>query len=134
MEIIIGIISGIITSIGMGGGTILIVALSVLQNIPQKMAQAANLFFFIPTSITAIALNIKNKNINYKVGCSIVIFGIIGSILGAMLSYKIDSRNLKKYFGIFLIIVTLHEIYDYYNLYIKNKNTHTKIKQQKEVD
>lgn len=134
MEIIIGIISGIITSIGMGGGTILIVALSVLQNIPQKVAQAANLFFFIPTSITAIAINIKNKNINYKVGCNIIIFGIIGSILGAMLSYKIDSRNLKKYFGIFLIIVTLHEIYDYYNLYIKNKNTHTKIKQQKEVD
>lgn len=134
MEIIIGIVSGIITSIGMGGGTILIVALTVLQNIPQKVAQSANLFFFIPTSFTAIALNIKNKNINYKVGCRIIIFGIIGSILGAMLSYKIDSQNLKKFFGIFLMFVTLHEIYDYYKVYIKTKNTHTKIKQQKEVD
>lgn len=134
MEIIIGIVSGIITSIGMGGGTILIVALCVIQNIPQKVAQAANLFFFIPTSITAIALNIKNKNINYKVGCRIIIFGIIGSILGAMLSYKIDSQDLKKFFGIFLMLITIHEIYDYYKVYIKTKNTHTKIKQQKEVD
>ena len=50
MEIIIGILSGIVSGAGMGGGTILILLLSFLLGIEQHVAQGANLIFFIPTS------------------------------------------------------------------------------------
>ena len=49
LEILIGLISGIVTGIGMGGGTILILLLSVIWNYEQHIAQATNLIFFIPT-------------------------------------------------------------------------------------
>lgn len=127
MEILIGIISGMVTAIGMGGGTILILLLTLLLNVNQHTAQAVNLLFFIPTSITAIILNIKNKNIDFKVAYSIVIFGIIGSIIGAILSSKVDVRSLRKYFGFFLFCMALYEIYNFYKEYIKSKNTHNKI-------
>ena len=44
-EIIIGVISGIVSGTGMGGGTILIFLLTYLCNIEQHIAQATNLIF-----------------------------------------------------------------------------------------
>jgi len=128
MEILIGIVSGAITAIGMGGGAILILCLTMFLNIPQNIAQATNLIFFIPTSITSIILNIKNKNINLKIGINVIIFGIIGSIIGSIISNNVDVRKLRKFFGIFLLAVAINEINNFYKLYIKNKNTHNKKK------
>lgn len=133
MEILIGIIAGVVTSIGMGGGTILILLLTIILNVPQHTAQAVNLMFFIPTSITAIIINFKNKNIDLKLGIHIIIYGIIGSIIGAIISNKINVQNLRKYFGIFLLGIAIHETYNFYKEYIKNKNTHTKIENQEKV-
>ena len=45
-EIIIGIVSGIVSGTGMGGGTILIFLLTFMCGIEQHIAQATNLIFF----------------------------------------------------------------------------------------
>lgn len=127
MEILIGMISGIITSIGMGGGTVLILLLTLFLKIPQNIAQATNLIFFIPTAITAIILNLKEKNIEIKVGKTVVFWGIIGAIFGSILANKINVRNLRKIFGIFLLGVAIYEICNFFKLYIKEKNTNNKI-------
>ena len=67
IEILIGMISGIVSGTGMGGGTILIFLLTFMMGIEQHVAQATNLIFFIPTSIVAIIINIKNKNSNNNI-------------------------------------------------------------------
>ena len=61
-EILIGVVSGIVSGTGMGGGTILILCLSFFIGMNQHEAQASNLVFFIPTSIVAIIVNIKQKD------------------------------------------------------------------------
>jgi len=61
-EIVIGIIAGIVGGMGMGGGTVLILLLSLISNIEQHVAQATNVIFFVPTAISAIVIFIKNKN------------------------------------------------------------------------
>ena len=66
-EILFGLISGIVASLGMGGGTILILLLNLFGSIEQHMVQGVNLVFFIPTSIVAIYMNIKHKTIDYQV-------------------------------------------------------------------
>ena len=45
IEILTGFISGIVSGTGMGGGTILILCLSLFLGIDQKIAQATNLYF-----------------------------------------------------------------------------------------
>ena len=80
MEVIFGVISGIVSGLGMGGGSILIVLLSVFSGMSQHFSQGTNLVFFIPTSIVAIFVNIKNKNINWKIAFQIIVFGIIGAL------------------------------------------------------
>ena len=114
VEILIGIVSGIVSGTGMGGGTILIFLLTFLMGLEQHVAQATNLIFFIPTSIVAILVNLKNKNIYVKSAIIISVFGIVGAIIGANISINIDVSILKKSFGIFLGIIAIHEIYSIY--------------------
>ena len=121
VEVLIGIISGMISGTGMGGGTILIFLLSVVMGVDQHIAQATNLIFFIPTSIVAIIVNIKNKNIDLKLAILISIFGILGAIIGANMSIDTDVHSLKKYFGIFLLIIAFHEIYTIFKEYKNSK-------------
>ena len=111
----------------MGGGTILIFLLTFLMGIEQHMAQATNLIFFIPTSIVAIIVNLKNKNIDIKLAIIISIFGILGAIIGANISIHTDVQILKKCFGIFLAIIAINEIYSIIKLYIKQNKKIKKI-------
>lgn len=120
LKIVFGIIAGIVTGLGMGGGTILILLLSVFMGLEQHIAQATNLVFFIPTSIAAILTNLKQKNVDLKLAINISFFGIIGAIIGSILSNNISSENLRKYFAIFILIIALHEVYEFYKEY-KNK-------------
>ena len=110
-QIFIGACSGLFSGIGMGGGTILILLLTTISGIEQHIAQATNLIYFIPTAISAIIANYKNKIIDFKLAITISVFGVIGAIIGAIISVNTDVKVLNKIFGIFLIIITINEIY-----------------------
>lgn len=112
----------------MGGGTILILLLSIFMNLDQHVAQATNLIFFIPTAITSVIIGIKNKNINVKEALVIVVSGIIGAIISANISSNLNVNLLRKMFGACLLIIAIYEIYSWFNMYIKNKKGHNKIR------
>ena len=124
LAIIFGIISGIVTGLGMGGGTILILLLSLFMEMEQHIAQATNLIFFIPTSLAAIIINLKQKNVDLKLAFTISIFGIIGAIIGAIVSENLSSENLRKYFAMFIMLIAFYEVYKLYKEYKRNKKTH----------
>jgi len=126
IEILTGFISGIVSGTGMGGGTILILFLSIFLGVEQKVAQATNLIFFVPTSIAAIYVNIKEKNINFKIAKIIIFWGIIGAIIGAFIAKSINTQLLKKFFGIFLAFIAIHEIYSIFKMYKNKKTNNTK--------
>lgn len=81
------------------------------------------MIFFIPTCITAIIVHIKKKNINFKVAIPVILAGIIGAIIGAKLSVNMPIQKLRRFFGIFLIIISINEIYSLKKEYINNKKT-----------
>lgn len=126
VEVLIGILAGSVSGLGMGGGTILILILSNILSVEQHIAQATNLVFFIPTAIAAIIINFKQKLINIKTGIFIILSGSIGAIIGSEIAVSLDANNLKKYFGIFLLIISINEIYWLVKKYILSKNTHNK--------
>ncbi len=121
LEILTGIISGIVSGMGMGGGTILILILSLFLGMEQHIAQATNLIFFVPTSITAIIFNIKDKMIDWKIGLTVAGFGIVGAVIGASIAVGMDVKTLKKYFGIFLAIIAIYQTYCLIKEYKFNK-------------
>ena len=127
-EIIIGFIAGIVGGLGMGGGTVLILLLSLFLGVEQHIAQATNVIFFVPTAISAIFIFIKNKNIKFKVGLPICISGIIGAFIGSNIAIRMNVGILRKCFGFFLILIAIYEIYSLYNMYRKVKNRNNTIK------
>ena len=122
LNILSGLVSGIVSGFGMGGGIILIFLLTHILKVDYYTALSTNLIFFIPTSISAILINIKNKNVDYKLAIIISVFGVIGSIIGVNLALKINVNILKKIFGIFLVLISINEIYTLIKMHKKVKN------------
>lgn len=129
-EILIGTLSGIVSGTGMGGGTVLILLLTMILGVEQHIAQATNLIFFIPTSIVAIITNWKHKLLDLKTSIIIIICGIIGAIVGAIISNNTNVNDLRKYFGIFLAIIAIFEIYSYFRKYIFKSERDTNKKER----
>ena len=126
LKVLIGMFSGIFSGIGMGGGTILIFLLTTVAGIEQHIAQATNLIYFVPTAISAVIVNYKNKNIDTKLATIISICGAVGAVIGAKISVNTDVQKLKKLFGVFLAIIAIHEIYTLFKEYKQYKKRNTK--------
>lgn len=110
ITVLIGFFSGIISGMGIGGGTVLIPALSIFLNISQQNAQGVNLLYFIPTAVCALFIHIKNKNVDFKTAFQLAACGVLGAVFGALLANKTDSFLLKKLFAVFLLLMGFYEI------------------------
>lgn len=108
---IIGFFSGIISGMGIGGGTILIPALILFTSLKQQQAQSVNLFTFIPIALVAVITHIKNKNIEKNVWIPLTLTGIVGAFFGAKLAIKLPSNLLRKVFGVFLFAMGIYQFF-----------------------
>ena len=100
---LIGIVSGIVSGMGIGGGAILIPALVMFVKPPQHIAQSVNLLYFIPTAIVALIIHIKNKKIDFKIAVPIIIFGLFGAYIGSQIAVNLSGGYFKKMFWCFFI-------------------------------
>lgn len=110
LTLIIGFAAGIISGMGIGGGTLLIPALVFLVGTKQQIAQSINLIVFIPSAIAALIVHTKKHNIEKGLFFKLVLTGVIGAIAGSLLAVNLNSGLLKKFFGIFLFGVGVYEI------------------------
>lgn len=108
--ILAGLVSGIVGGMGMGGGTLLIPVLTIFLSFAQKNAQAINLLAFIPMSIFALVVHIKNKLVDFKVGIPIMLIGIFFSVAGSLLANNLSNDFLRVVFGVFLLVVGVNQI------------------------
>lgn len=110
-DIIASVIAAVISSMGLGGGGVLILYLTLFRDTEQLTAQGLNLLFFIPCSITSLIVYSKNKMIKYKELIYIVSGGIIGVFLGRFLLKSINPYYLKIAFAVFLITVGIFTVF-----------------------
>lgn len=106
-----GLFSGIIASMGMGGGAVLLIYLNLFTDTPVLAAQGINLIFFIPTAVFSLFIYIKNGAIKWKTVLPIAALGLLGAGLGLFLTTLINASLLTKFFGGFLIIIALKEFF-----------------------
>lgn len=108
--ILSGILSGVLGGMGMGGGTALIPILTLLLNYTQHEAQWINTVTFIPMSIFALIIHIKNKLVNKKILLMVIIPALVGAIATSYCSTLIRGRLLSILFGAFLIALGIFSI------------------------
>ena len=105
--VLVGILSGVIGGMGMGGGTFLIPILTIFLRVNQHVSQAINLVAFIPMSIVAVFIHYKNKLIDFKSVLPVILPAILTAILGTLVAKNTDGDLLKRLFGGFLIIIAI---------------------------
>ncbi len=106
-----GTASGILGAMGMGGGGVLVIVLTVFLGYEQSLAQGINLIFFIPCAIIAIIIYSRKKLIDWKIAIPFSLLGCIGSLAGAIISSYIDNKILSVIFGIMLLILGIKELF-----------------------
>lgn len=107
----IGLISGIVSGMGIGGGTILIPGLIIFTTLNQQQAQSVNLFTFIPIALVAVITHLKNKSVEVKIWLPLTITGVLGAIIGSKLAVNMSSELLRKMFGVFLFVMAIYQFF-----------------------
>lgn len=126
IDVLIGMVSGFISSLGLGGGSILILLLNLFKDVSQHIMQGTNLIFFIFSATIASFINMRNKHIDFKNAKWMIFAGIIGAMIGCKFSLSLNKEVLKKYFGVFLIVIAILEIYSLIKEYTKKDKVNTK--------
>ena len=102
-EIFAGVIGGVVAGMGMGGGTLTIPILTIFLKYEQLRAQGVNLIAFLPMSVVALFIHIKNKLVDFKNTWLLAVVGCLFSLGGALIANHISNSILKKFFAVFLI-------------------------------
>ena len=112
VPIIAGFLSGLIGSMGFGGGGVLIIYLTLFSNTPQITAQGTNLIFFIPCAILSTIIYLLKKQIKIKTILPVISGGVLGAIIASNFLNLFKSEQLSYMFGVFLICVGLYSIFN----------------------
>ena len=106
-----GILSGIIGAMGIGGGGVLIIYLTLIAGIDQITAQGINLLFFIPCAVIALVIHSRKKLIVWRLAFPMILGGLIGVAIGAYSAELIGPNMLGKIFSALLIFIGLRELF-----------------------
>ncbi len=109
-EIVIGALGGIIGGMGMGGGSLTIPLLTIFLSYEQLLAQGVNLVAFLPMSLVALCIHIKNKLVDFKSTWALAVVGCLFSLGGAILANHIENKVLKILFALFLIALGIWQL------------------------
>lgn len=118
--IIAAFLTGIFASMGVGGGMILIVYLTIFAGYNQLEAQGINLVYFLPIAAFSLIIHTKNHLVEWKIAFTAIIFGVILAIAGAFLAEWLGSEMLRKIFGGFIFIIGIKEIFMAYKASARN--------------
>jgi uncharacterized membrane protein YfcA len=111
VEFIIGLLTGILSGFGIGGGSLLILYLTGCANVNQYAAGGINLLYFIFCAPAALVAHIKHHLIDKKVAVISIIAGIVTSIGAAFVGSLLDVSLLRRMFGVLLIYIGIKEVF-----------------------
>ena len=110
ISILIGIGLGFLTGLGTGGGSLLILWLTMALQMPPAQARTINLMFFLPCALIATMLRIKKGGIPFRKLLLPAIAGCLAAAVFSLLSKKMDTAQLEKLFGVLLIYTGIREL------------------------
>lgn len=108
--LIVGTVLGFLSGLGIGGGSLLILWLTMVLHADPTVARSINLLFFIPSALVACALRIKQGSLKIRPLLPVIISGCAAAALFSWVSTILDVEILKKLFGIVLLAAGLREL------------------------
>ena len=111
VAVAVGVILGFLAGIGVGGGSLLILWLTLVLHWDHPTARIINLLFFIPTALIASCFRRKQKTLHLKKILPAIIAGCLSAAVFTMLGKYINVAVIKKFFGILLLATGIRELF-----------------------
>lgn len=98
-----GLGAGILSAWGVGGGTLLLLCMTLFFQVDQRSAQAINLLFFLPTALSGLICHWRNGYLDPSVWRWAALPGAAAALLTALLALSWDPQALRIPFGVYLL-------------------------------
>jgi uncharacterized protein len=111
--VVAGILTGIIGGLfGVGGGEIFIPVLIYVFGFSQHQAQGTSLAVLLPPIGLLAALRYYHAgHVNFQVAMLLAVGFFVGAYFGAMGATHLNPVTMKRFFGVFLLAISLHMIF-----------------------
>lgn len=109
--LLVSTLLGFLSGIGVGGGSLLILWLTLVLGMEHSEARILNLLFFIPSAVIASLFRWKQGKLDLPKILPAVIAGCVGAGLFSLLSKQMDISLLKKCFGGLLLATGIRELF-----------------------
>lgn len=110
VTIVVGTALGFLSGLGVGGGSILILWLTLVQKVPSETARLVNLLFFLPAALISILFRWKQQCISPKKVIPAMLSGCLTALLFSNLAVQWDTGWMKKLFGLLLLVIGVQEL------------------------
>lgn len=109
--LLVGLLAGVLGGMGMGGGTILIPALTIILGVNQHVAQATNVIAFLPMAAIVLPAHKKAGLLRTDDVWEIIVPALITTVLSGLIMAAMPTDVLKKLFGLFLIAIAVKQAF-----------------------
>lgn len=98
-----GLGASVISAWGVGGGTLLLLVMTLFLGVDQRTAQGINLLFFLPTAVSALVCHAKGGYLDKPTLKAAVPAAVAAALIGAWISTAVDVEILRRPFGVYLL-------------------------------
>lgn len=109
--IMAGILLGYLAGLGIGGGSLLVLWLTMALGIEQDTARAINLMFFITAAGSVSILRWHKGKLQLRKLLPGILAGCALAAVTSLLRSAIDAHWLKRLFGILLLATGVRELF-----------------------
>lgn len=107
----VAIVLGFLAGLGVGGGSLLMLWLTLVVKTPYEQARVINLLFFLPSAIISTLFHRRQGSVKIKKILPAMIAGCGAAALFTCIGNQIDTVLLKKCFGVLLLVTGIRELF-----------------------
>ena len=104
LAIAVGLLTGILSGFGIGGGSLLLLYLTLCGGMTQYAAGGINLLYFLPTAAMGLLYHRKNGLLERAVLRTAAPWGTAAAAAGALAATAVDVSLLRRPFGVYLLL------------------------------
>ena len=104
LSFLCGLAAGTVSAWGVGGGTLLLLVMTLFLGVDQRAAQGINLLFFLPTAASALFCHWKNGYLHKPTLKASVPAAVLAALAGSWAATSVDVALLRRPFGVYLLL------------------------------
>lgn len=111
VTLIVGTLLGFLSGVGVGGGSLLILWLTLVLGMDHSAARGINLLFFLPAAGIACFFRIRQRAVRLQAVFPAILAGCLAAAVFSWIGTLLDLALVKKLFGGLLIVTGLRELF-----------------------